>query len=262
MSHPTWWPQAAARLLGAKPALLALDFDGTLAPLVDNPDNARMLPTAQAALSVLAQVPTIHLALVSGRPAHDLVKLAQPPSQTLIAGSHGAELGQVVGGRLELQPQPLSEEQRGRLDGFDQGLTALVQAHGSPPGAWVEHKPVAHVLHTRLVDNAAVASTLTDAAVTFGQGAGAHVLNGKDVVELAVVPAGKAGALQYLREQVGAAVVGFAGDDVTDELALRTLEPPDVAIRLGQGPTAAEFKVDGPEQICAFLAYLTEQLMS
>jgi len=260
MSVLEWWPEAATRLLGGSPTLLALDFDGTLAPLVDDPEASRTLPQGQAALAALAQVPTLRLALVSGRPAGDLVRLAAPPEETLIAGSHGAELGVVQAGRLELQPHHLTPAQRSQLASFDKGLTELIQTHGSPAGAWVEHKPVAHVLHTRLVADAAMAADLTEAAQTLGATLGAHLLVGKSVVELAVEPAGKAEAIRYLRQLIEASIVGFAGDDTTDELALRTLEPPDVAIRVGPEPTAAEFTLADPPEMCAFLAYLVERV--
>ena len=260
MSMLDWWPEAVARLLGGSPTLLALDFDGTLAPLVDDPDASRTLPQGQAALAALAQVPSLHLALVSGRPAQDLVRLAAPPDQTLIAGSHGAELGVVRAGCLELQPRHLTPEQSSHLASFDKGLTELIEAHGSPAGAWVEHKPVAHVLHTRLVADAGKVAQLTQAAQALGAALGAHLLVGKSVVELAVEPAGKAEAIKYLRQQTGASIVGFAGDDTTDELALRTLAPPDVAIRVGPEPTAAEFTLADPVAMCAFLAFLAGQV--
>lgn len=256
MSQPNWWPEAANRLLGASQTLLALDFDGTLTPLVDDPEAATTLPPCRAALAVLAQAPTISLALISGRPLRDLARLAKPPDQTLLAGSHGAETGQIVGGQLQLEPHQLSAQLQQRLASFDQGLGQLIQAHGSPAGAWVEHKPTAHVLHTRLVADPALARDLSQAAWRLGASLEAHVLEGKSVVELAVVPAGKAEALRQLRQQTGASVVGFAGDDVTDELALRTLSPPDVAIRVGNDPTTAEFTLADPDQVCAFLSYL------
>ena len=260
MTAQSWWPLAAARLFAAKHCLLALDFDGTLAPLVEDPEAARIPSATQAALHALAQAPQVSLALVSGRPAHYLARLANPPDQTLIAGSHGAEMGRLSAGRLTLQPHPLPPGAPARLALIERGLADLLVAQGSPAGAWVEHKPLAHVLHTRMVADAAAKASLTSAAQALGRALNAHVLQGKEVVELAIFPAGKAQALSQLSQQTGATVLAFIGDDYTDELALRALTPPDVAIKVGQEATAAEFSLTNPDQVSEFLSFLVNQL--
>jgi len=254
-----WWSTAADRLTRAQRALLALDFDGTLAPLVDDPEDSRVLPAGAKALHALAQVPSLQLALVSGRPINDLARLALPPEGTHLAGSHGAEFGQVKDQHLCLIPQELSPAQQERLEQIEQGLEQLVVTAGKPAGAWVEHKPFAHVLHTRLVSDAGTAARISAEAEDLGRELQGHVLAGKNVVEISVVPAGKAGALRQLRTDLDVSVVAFAGDDVTDELALRTLEATDVSIRVGPGTTAAQFRVQDPAEMCQFLGFLVLQ---
>ncbi|MCL1897303.1 MAG: trehalose-phosphatase [Micrococcales bacterium] len=256
MKTLSWWPLVASRLNSVRPRLLALDFDGTLVPLMDNPDLSRTPPMARAALASLVQVESLQLALISGRPAADLARMADPPPGTLIAGSHGGELGIMGAQGVQLSAHPLSLHQRTQLAGIAHELTQLLQSHGHPKGAWIEHKPLAHALHTRLVRDPGVASALTLAAQQVGNKLGGYTLIGKNVVEIAVVTASKAGALETFRQSSGAQVVLFAGDDVTDEQALRTLSPPDVGIKVGLGPTSAEYRLEGPEQISDFLGFL------
>jgi trehalose 6-phosphate phosphatase len=85
---------------------------------------------------------------------------------------------------------------------------------------------------------------------------GAHLSDGKNVLELSVVQADKGQGLRSLRELTGATAVVFAGDDVTDEHALKTLTPPDVGIKVGDGQTAAHYRITSPEQLVQVLREL------
>src|SRR5699024_6256593 len=122
-------------------ALIALDFDGCLAPLVDDPDTARPIPEAAAALEELSTASDVDLALVSGRPADTLIHLANPPARTWIVGSHGAEVGRADsdGGftREDFKLDPAATE---LLEQVAADLTSIATSH---PGTWVEHKPAA-----------------------------------------------------------------------------------------------------------------------
>src|SRR6195952_985583 len=71
--------------------LVASDFDGTLAPLVDRPADARPLPRAADALIALAELPSTEVALVSGRALATLREYSGMPSAVHLVGSHGAE---------------------------------------------------------------------------------------------------------------------------------------------------------------------------
>src|SRR5262245_60270349 len=84
--------QAALDRLAAAPRLLvALDFDGVLAPIVDVPSAARPLPAAASALGVLATLPETTVALVSGRGLADLAAVSGFGTPIRLVGSHGAE---------------------------------------------------------------------------------------------------------------------------------------------------------------------------
>jgi len=81
-------------IVGTERLLVALDFDGTLSPLVDDPMSSRMLPAAREAVMALVATPATTVALVSGRSIPDLRIIAehQDDSPLLLAGSHGAEV--------------------------------------------------------------------------------------------------------------------------------------------------------------------------
>jgi trehalose-phosphatase len=250
-AHP--WRGVIGPLLTAKTLLVALDFDGTLAPLVEDPDDARVLPSAAAALRRLSEAPDVVLALVSGRPAATLARLAQPPEGTLLVGSHGAEQGRMVAGRAVLEPVELSAARRARLDTV---RASLEEVASTADGAWVEPKPFSAVLHTRPMRDRAAAGAVEKRAAALGAALGVHILPGKMVVEAAVLPTDKAGALTRLRAQVGADRMVFAGDDVTDELALKTIKPPDLGIKVGPGPSAAALRLVDPAAMAGFLKAL------
>jgi trehalose-phosphatase len=254
---PESWGRPIQRLAQAQRLLVALDFDGTLAPLVEDPDASRPLPQAREALARLAQVARVQLALVSGRPAADLARLARPPDGTILVGSHGAERGRVVDSAAMLEPVTLSPARWERLQAISAGLEQLA---GEGSGAWVEPKPFAAVFHTRPMTDRAAADRLEARAVKLGKALGGHVLPGKMVVEVSVLPAGKAAALARLKKAADADRLVFAGDDTTDELALRTIHPPDLGIKVGAGPTAAELRLPDPAAVAAFLQALATAL--
>jgi trehalose 6-phosphate phosphatase len=203
---------------------------------------------------------SVHLALVSGRPAVELGRLAEVPDGTLVIGSHGAEFGVITAGATQLHSPALSPARSQRLALIAEALDGIVRQTPAAAGAWVERKPVAAVLHTRLVASPNTAQRLNAAAREVAQRLGGHLLEGKNVLEVAVVPAGKAGALRRLRDLVQADRMVFAGDDVTDELALRTITPPDIGIKVGPGQTAAQCRLDSPADLAGWLAGLADRL--
>ena len=254
----------AAHATPEHPLLVASDFDGVLAPLGDDPSASRPTPAATAALDRLAATPgaRVRLALVSGRTLDSLGALAQAPPGTLLIGSHGAERGEMVAAAASLAPGvvptpfELSATEAALLDQVRAGLEEVA---AGVEGAWVEHKPSAAVLHTRLAspeDSARAA----DAADALGVALGGHTMSGKDVVEVAVVATSKGQALTALREELGATAVFYMGDDVTDERAFEALGPDDLTVKVGPGDTAAQFRVPDPDAAASVLAALADAL--
>ena len=236
--------------------VVALDFDGVLAPLVDDPARSRALPEAADALARLAAA-GVPVALVSGRALEDLWTVAQPPPGVHLVGGHGAEHGRVTADGLVREPLELPPAAARSLVDVTEALDRLVEG----TTARVERKPASAVLHTRTATPDDTAR-LTDAAVAIGRDADADVMAGKDVVELSVLPVSKGEALRTLRERLGATRVFYAGDDVTDERAFALLEPQDVTVKVGPGPTAARHRLADPAAVGVLLSDLAALVAS
>ncbi|MDM7830483.1 trehalose-phosphatase [Cellulomonas edaphi] len=235
-----------------RPLLVGLDFDGTLAPLQDDPSASRIIPAGVEVLARVAELPDVSLALVSGRALHDLHAIAEVPEGTFLIGSHGAERARVTRFGLDRDVVQLADEEADRLASL--GARAAQIARGKD-GVWVETKPTAVVVHTRLAQDED-ARAAEEAALALGAELGSGVLHGKDVVEISVLHASKGEALAALRDELGAAAVVYAGDDTTDEHAFAVLGDGDVAVKVGTGDTAAAYRADSPEALVEALATL------
>lgn len=245
---------ALARLAVTDRLLVALDFDGTLAPLIDEPMAARMSAPARAAVDALARVPATTVALVSGRTLRDLRIIAEhdDDSPLLLAGSHGAEQwppsGSDDASTVDVALLALRDRLRARAEAIAAGV----------PGAWIEPKEFGFALHTRLATDSAGARSAHDgiARLMEAEAPTWRRRDGHDILEYAFRAEGKDGAVARLRAQTEATAVLFAGDDVTDEDALRSLEPGDVGVRVGPGETAARVRVAGIPELASLLTRL------
>lgn len=238
--------------------LVALDFDGCLAPFNADPMKARMLPESHRALATLAQLPHTDLALISGRKLPHLVQLAEPPVGTYLAGSHGAERGHVESnGRINLTPARLSDSEQTLLARLRNDLEQIADAH---PGTWLEFKDISVSLHTRGITDRSVASAAMAAAET-GPATlqGVRRRPGHEVLELAVVQITKGDALSDFQNLMNPTRTLYAGDDVTDEDAFAILREPDLSIRVGEGETVAQVRLADPQAIAVFLTDLVSQ---
>lgn len=234
---------AALDAVSATPRLLVTsDFDGTLAPIVNNPADARALPEAAAALVALAQAPDTAAALISGRARAVLGELSAMPAGVHLVGSHGAEF------------------ESGFVQTVDEALLARITATlndiaAQHPGTAVEPKPASVALHVRNA-SAADGEAALAAARAAAVGWDAEMTAGKAVLEFAVITTNKGSAIEALREQTAATAVVFLGDDVTDEKAFTQLRDGDVGVKVGSGPTAAQYRVDSPDEVAEVLARL------
>ena len=245
--------EAVARVAASDRLLVALDFDGTLAPLEDEPMNARALPDAAAAVAALAALPDTPVAYVSGRSLHDLREIAQhtDDSPIYLAGSHGAEFWVPGQGVLETDDDDAAHVLRNELRNE---MTAQL---GDLEGVWVEPKTFGFGIHTR-VASAEDAQFARDAADRLVAARAPHWRRrtGHNIVEYSFRHEGKDSALSALRERLGATAVLFAGDDVTDEDALASLGPQDLGIRVGDGQTAASVRVGSIQELAQALSLL------
>src|SRR6185503_18440633 len=119
--------------------LLACDYDGTLAPIVDDPAQARPRRESIVALRQLAALPHTHAAVISGRALCELARLLEAPAGIHLVGSHGSEFDPGFAGTL----QPAAVALR------DKVLAGLSQIAQNDPGFILEAKPASVAFHYR-----------------------------------------------------------------------------------------------------------------
>jgi trehalose 6-phosphate phosphatase len=246
--------RAGLAALRAEPAgaLIALDYDGTLSPIVARPEEA--VPAADAVEVVTALASRVgRLALLTGRPAQlvvDLGGLAAVPG-LVVLGQYGVERWQ--DGRVTSAPPAAGlDEARAALPGLVEWL-----------GAEVEDKGLSLVVHTR---NAPVGAQerLAEPVGALARRVGLEVHHGRRVLELRPPGFDKHGALMAVAEPRPSAVL-FAGDDAGDGRAfdavdeLRAVGVPGLTVfsDSDEGPPSlrsrADVVVDGPVGVVAFL---------
>jgi trehalose 6-phosphate phosphatase len=246
-------------------ALVAVDFDGTIAPIVADPAEARALPAAVSALRELA--PLIGtLAVLTGRPAVTAVEygsLDQIPG-IIVLGAYGRQRWH--GGQLETPPAPeglaLARE---RLPGMLADAVA-------PEGTWIEDKGDALAVHTRrAADPAAALEQVRVPLLTLAADTGLRAEPGRLVIELRPAGADKGVALTELARQRDRSAVMFCGDDLGDLPAfaavrrLRAEGLPGLAVCSGSAEVTdlageADLVVDGPEGVAALLAGIAAEI--
>jgi trehalose-phosphatase len=239
---------AVARIARVPLLLIACDYDGTLAPIVEDPTRAVPLPEAVTAVRALAALPQTTVAVVSGRALRDLAALSRLPSEVRLVGSHGSEFD--IGFVERLAPELV--DLRARL------LAELQQIARQRPGVRLETKPASVAVHMRAAAPEVAAEV--EQAIRLGPAAwpDVHVTHGKAVIELSVISTHKGTAVDALRTTLSASAVLFIGDDVTDENAFANLHGPDVGVKIGPGQTRAPFRVGDPLEAARVLGMLLE----
>jgi trehalose 6-phosphate phosphatase len=222
--------------------LVASDFDGTLAPIVNDPAAARALPDAADALVALADQPSVSVALISGRALATLRELSAMPSSVALVGSHGAEFDTGFANDVD----------EALLRRIVDELTAIADGR---PGVAVETKLASVALHVRNASDSDGEAALAEAREA-ARSWDAEITAGKKVLEFAVVSTDKGEAVDILRDRADATAVVFFGDDVTDEKAFARMRDGDVGVKVGQGETLARYRIDSPDDVASALAYL------
>ena len=228
--------------LGAEPALAALflDVDGTLAPIVADPDEARVPDATRSELRRLAGSYGL-VACVSGRPGEVARAIVGVPELTYV-GEHGLEL------------DPRASEWAERIRAFANDV------------AWpAEEKPVSVAFHYRTApDHEAARRELAHVAAD-AEREGLKTRWGRYVLEvLPPLDVDKGTAVRHLLEQAGLRRALYAGDDTTDLDAFGALDGLELGVRVGvvtpESPPLlrerADIVVDSPEAIAQLLAEL------
>lgn len=241
--------------------LLALDFDGTLAHIVDDPTQAFAHPDAITALGRLGRsLGTV--AVITGRPVTQALELGGFASvdgldDMVIFGQYGAERWDARSG------ESAGSERVEIIDRLAEQLPAILASHGAE-GALIEDKGLALAVHTRgmaadLVDrlHAPLAALTAEMGLTLEPG--------RQVLEMRFSGADKGHALRTLVTETSARTVVFAGDDLGDIPAfeavddlraggLRGLLVCSASTEQDALVARADVVLDGPDAVAAWLA--------
>jgi trehalose 6-phosphate phosphatase len=222
--------------------VLLLDFDGTLAPIVDRPERAAIPPATRAALDRLRALPGVEVAVVSGRGMAD-VRERSALGDIAYAGNHGME---IHGAGIE-RVHPAAAAARPSLA---RAAAGLERALAGIDGAFLEDKGLTLSVHFRLAParEGEVREAVHRSAAAEPD---LHVTEGKMVLEVRPrVEWDKGRAVAFLLEQMrppAGAPVLYLGDDRTDEDAFRALA---AAWPTGEGVWVTEAPAEGSAATC------------
>ncbi|WP_055546590.1 trehalose-phosphatase [Streptomyces sp. NBRC 110028] len=272
-SHPLPVPVTAAGREGLaalldRPdrAVVGVDFDGTLADIVPDPDQARAHPGAVPALSALG--PRLRsLAVITGRPAEVAVRYggfadSGAPANLVVLGLYGAERWDASSHTVR------APEAHPGIAAVRSELPGVLEANGAWQGTWTEDKGRAVAVHTRRTEDPQAAFDQLRAPLhALAKRHGLIVEPGRLVLELRPPGMDKGVALlEYVRETSAGAVL-YAGDDLGDLAAFAAVERlrkegvPGLLVCSGSTEVTelaerADVVVDGPAGVVALLEAL------
>jgi trehalose 6-phosphate phosphatase len=242
-------------------ALIALDFDGTLAPIVTDPEDSRPIPGVIDALVALAERGA-HIAIVTGRDATTVIRLGglDAVPGISVAGLYGAQTWS--DGALQTPDVPES------ITRLRTALPGVLADAGADPDVWIEDKGLSLVVHARrAADPDAALAPLDEPVRALAATLELEVHPGRDVLELRIPGHDKGTAITALVERWQPTSVLFAGDDLGDlpgfarvrELRAGGLVAWAVGARSPEVPDLAgsvDLEVDGPGGVLALLEAL------
>jgi alpha,alpha-trehalase len=250
------WPELAARLRGRTPAVF-LDYDGTLSPIVDDPDRAFLPEATRDVMRALAA--RCPVAVVSGRGRAKVTEFVAL-DELYYAGSHGFD---IAGPDPAIRWQP----DAGLLDHMARATARLREVLASVPGVEVEEKGFSTAVHYRQVAPAHVPQVERGVEQVLAGEPDLQKTHGKKVLELRPrIDWHKGRAVLWLLEALGLdrddVVPIYVGDDVTDEDAFMALRERGLGVLVTERPrpTAAAYAVRDCDEVRELLARLVAYL--
>ena len=231
-------PSGHARPPVVEEPLFFLDYDGTLAPIVEKPMEAAPHPDVPALLKGLeARYP---IRIITGRHLRDLAIL-MPEAPYQAVGLHGTQEGTIGGEIASL----LSKEE-------EAALTELREMLPTAEGLRIEDKGPTFAVHYRSAqDEASVRGRLKEWAANVPEVL--ETIWGKKVVELRPQGTSKGIAVRRIAEEHPECTPIYLGDDVTDEDAFEALGDEAVTVKVGTGETKARYRLEGVEEVIDYL---------
>jgi trehalose 6-phosphate phosphatase len=253
--------------------VVGLDFDGTLSPVVDDPEAARLHPAAPGALLELAEVVRA-VAVITGRPARQAIAMGDLDALGNAMLDRGAELfvfGQYGNERWSSTAQRiLSPRPPAGLASFERELPGVLR-RADAADAYIEEKGLAVAVHTRRMDDPAGAfERIVGPLRALAERHHLTIEPGRNVVEVRSGEMHKGQAVRTFVEEQQAKGVVFGGDDLGDIEAFEAVrdlreqglpglvicsastEQPDLV-------ELADVVVDGPAGVVDVLGRLTQK---
>ena len=234
----------------AQRRVLLLDYDGTLSPFVERPENARPTTELLRILGRLAGDQRNQAVIVSGRDKSTLQEWFGEIGIGLVA-EHGAWLREK--GTDWRMTKPLTNEWKSKIRPILETCTDRL------PRSFIEEKEFSLVWHYRAADpelGAQQAKELMDDMVYFTANIGLQILQGSKVVEVRQSGIDKGNAALQWISNGGADFTLAAGDDWTDEDLFQVLPSTAYSIKIGLSPSHARFNLRRPDEMVELLREL------
>jgi trehalose 6-phosphate synthase/phosphatase len=239
------WPEIGKRIAGRE-LFLCLDFDGTLAPIVERPELAEMPEEIRALLVFLKDRCTV--VILSGRSLADIRARVGIPG-LIYGGNHGAEL------EMAGKSVPGLPDDRPLLEEF---LARAGEELARFPGVLIEDKGVTASVHFRLVNPSHLAGfTGAFRELSRHYRERLRITEGRKVFEVRPRGArGKGEALGWVMEAAGRGRMPvYIGDDTSDEDAFRAIRGKGISVSVGGSPEA-EYSLGKQGEVREFLELL------
>ncbi|HEX7371866.1 MAG TPA: trehalose-phosphatase [Thermodesulfobacteriota bacterium] len=253
------WTDIRERIQKAQAFYLFLDYDGTLTPIVSQPDLALCPPEVKVLLQKVKDFSRVSVAIVSGRSVHDLYGLIGIPGITYV-GNHGLEIQNPAG----FHKKRLSLDRQRELAIIQK---TLEEGLGDLPGVLMEDKESILAVHYRMVskrDHPKVYQEMDEIRKKWGSRW--DLKRGKMVFEIRPrVDFHKGKAVRDLLRIVptGGLLPFYFGDDQTDEDAFCFLRGRGITVFVGapEPSTNAEYFLNTPKEVAEILGRLIESLL-
>ena len=248
---------AIGELLTATDRLaLCLDFDGTLAPIVDDPDEAGMPDETRDHVQTLAEHPAVDVAVISGRALEDVRSRAGIDGISY-AGNHGLELQRGE----EVWIHPDVETHRPALE---KALDRIRQELSGVPGTSVEDKHASATIHYRRANTEDSGFVIAAVEETVENEDGVSMTVDNQTVEIRPdIPQRKGEAVRELIDVQSGMGIVYLGDAQTDVDAFETLAAvPNETVEISVGDTlpAKGYHLDSPAAVQRVLAWLSDEI--
>ena len=246
-----YWESIAEKMKG-RDAFLFLDYDGTLVPITDTPQKARMPSELKSLLTELSQIPGCKVAIISGRPLEDIKNIVGI-QEIIYVGNHGFE---IEGPKIKYKKQEFT----GYREVIDEIKGALHKKLSAIQGVLIEDKGFTLALHYRLADDKnipAIKNIFNETTIPYVDKKKIRVRTGKMLLEIRPPVDWDKGKVvlwllarqRFILKDKDVFPV-YIGDDTTDEDAFKVLKNKGLTIVVdSQKDSSAEYYVKDTAEV-------------